>query len=82
MPMFMRTKRLHEAISLGAVFSVPLLEQTGLGQDSPGTTRTDGNNVPIKHHERQPPIPFQGMIERKPDDGLLLPGLQPEVTRD
>ena len=82
MPMFMRTKRLHEAISLGAVFSVPLLEQTGLGQYPPGAARTDGNNIPVKHHERQPTIPFQGMIERKPDDSLPLPGLQPKVTRD
>lgn len=82
MPMVMGTKRLHEAGALGAVFSVPLLEQTSLGQDPPGAARADGNDIPVKHHERQPPVAFQGMIERKPDNGLPLPGLQSEITRN
>ena len=75
MPMFMRTKRLHKTVSLGALLPVPLLEQTGLGQDSPGTARTDGHNILVKHHEGQPPVALQGVIERKPDDCLPFPGL-------
>jgi hypothetical protein len=39
-------------------------------------------NVPVQHHERQPPVSFQRILMVKADDGFLLPILQPKVARD
>ncbi|MGC2273063.1 MAG: hypothetical protein WA539_13870, partial [Candidatus Sulfotelmatobacter sp.] len=49
-------------------------------QHSPNTRRTDGHNVTVEHHERQPPIAFQRVLQMEPDDCFFLPRLQPEIA--
>jgi len=49
-------------------------------QHSPNTRRTDGHNVSVEHHERQPPIAFQRVLQVELDDRFFLPRLQPEIT--
>src|SRR5262249_46885715 len=41
--------------------------------------RADRHDVSIQHHERQPPVALQRVLQVEPDDGLLLPVLQPEI---
>ena len=49
-------------------------------QPPPNARRTDGHNVSVEHHERQPPIALQRVLQMKPDDCFFLPRLQPEIT--
>src|SRR5205807_10046694 len=42
--------------------------------------RAHRDNVGIQHHERQPPVAFQRILQMEADDGLLLPILQPEIA--
>lgn len=42
----------------------------------------NGDNVAVKHHERQPAIPFKGIVQAEADDGLPFPIFQPEILRD
>jgi hypothetical protein len=35
----------------------------------------------VEHHEGQPAIPFEGILQIKPDDLLPLPIFQPKVPR-
>ena len=37
-------------------------------------------NVGVKHHERQPPIAFQRVLQVEIDDRVFLPRLQPEIA--
>jgi hypothetical protein len=50
-----------------------------LAEHSPHAGRADRHDVGIQHHERQPPVAFQRVLQVEPDDGLFLPLLQPEV---
>src|SRR5258708_1794598 len=40
----------------------------------------DRHDVGIEHHERQPPVAVQWVFQVEPNDGLLLPLLQPEIS--
>ena len=82
MPMLVRQKWLNEAGSLFADFLVPLIQKPGLGKNAPSAGRAYGNDILVKHHEREPPVAFQRVIVIKSDDGLPLPVFQPEVARD
>src|SRR6202011_2167823 len=44
------------------------------------TRRTDDHNVSVEHHERQPPITFQRVLQMELDDCFFLPRFQPEIT--
>src|SRR5215471_6967338 len=41
--------------------------------------KTHRHNVGVQHHESQPPVALQWILQVESDDGLLLPILQPEV---
>jgi hypothetical protein len=58
MPMVMGLERLHKAGPLEAFLPVPFLKQPGLAKNSPGAAGADGNDILVKQHERQPPIPL------------------------
>ena len=45
------------------------------------TRRADGHHIVIEHHERQPPIAFEGMFVVEVEDGLFLPIFQSLVPR-
>jgi len=42
----------------------------------------DGYNVGVQHHERQTPIAFLRVLGVEPDDRLLLPLIEPPITRN
>src|SRR5271170_7333343 len=81
-PVLMRTRRLLETGPLARRLSLPPREQSGSLQHPPNAGWTDGHNVGIQHHERQPPIAFQRILQMEPDDRLFLPRLQPKITRN
>jgi len=82
MPVFMRHQRLDEPGSLERLLAIPLLEQFRLSKDAPSGGRADGDDVLVEHHEGQTAIPFEGILEVKPDDLLPLPIFQPKISRD
>jgi hypothetical protein len=82
MPVFMRHQRLDEPGSLERLLAIPLLEQFRLSKDAPSCGRADGDDVLVEHHEGQTAIPFEGILEVKPDDLLPLPIFQPKISRD
>jgi hypothetical protein len=49
-------------------------------QHPPHARRTDRHNVSVQHHERQPPIAFQRILQMEIDDRFFLPQLQPEIA--
>ena len=51
-----------------------------MAENAPHAGRTDRHDVGIEHHERQPPVTFQWVLQVEPDDGLFLPVLQPEIA--
>ena len=73
MPVFMRLQRLDKTSSLERLLAIPLLEQFRLSKDAPSGGRADGDDVLVEHHEGQTAIPFEGIVEVKPDDLLPLP---------
>ena len=73
-------KRLHEACPFLGRRRPPSIEASGILEHAVSTGRTDGDDVVIEHHERQPAVAFQGMAVMEVEDGLLLPGLQPIVA--
>ena len=76
----MSCQRLHEARALLRRFAGPLRQQSSLAEYSPHAGRADRHNVGIEHHERQPPVAFQRVLQMEPDDSLLLTLLQPEIA--
>ena len=82
MPVFVRHQRLDESGPLERLLAIPLLEQFRLNKDAPRGRRTDGDDVLVEHHEGQTAIPFEGILEVKPDDLLPLPIFQPKISRD
>ena len=76
----MRRQRLLEARALLRRLAVPLRQQSRLPQHPPDAGRTHRHDVGIQHHERQPPVAFQRVLQMEADDGLLLPILQPEIA--
>jgi hypothetical protein len=79
-PVLMRMRRLLEPRTLARRLSLPSREQSGSLQYPPNAGRTHGHNVRIQHHERQPPITFQRILQMETDDRFFLPRLQPEIT--
>jgi len=82
MPVFMRFERLDEAGSFEAFLGIPFLKQSRLRKNTPGAGGTDGDNVLIQHHEGQSPVSFEWIFQSGLDDGIPLPGFEPEITRD
>jgi hypothetical protein len=78
----MRPGGLLEAFSFLGSWSVPSLQQPRGLQHPMGRTRANRHKTGIQHHESQPAVPFGGMTQEKGDDGLLLPWLQPDVSRN
>ncbi|HUI45691.1 MAG TPA: hypothetical protein VL122_06905 [Nitrospirota bacterium] len=82
MPVLMRQKRLDKAGSLFADFLVPLIQKHGLRKNTPGAGWAYGNDILVKHHERELPVAFHRVIVIKSDDGLPFPVFKPEVSRN
>jgi hypothetical protein len=59
---------------------VPLTQQRRPIQHPPPAGQTHRHDVGVQHHERQPPIAFQRILQVERNDRLLLPILQPEVS--
>src|SRR5437588_4045913 len=55
---------------------------TRLLQYPPNAGGADRHDVSVQHHKRQSPIAFQGMFPVEADNRLLLPGREPEITRN
>ena len=79
-PMLMRMRWLFETSPLARRLALPRRQQSGSLQYSPKARRTYGHNVRIQHHERQPPVPFQRILQMETDDRFFLPRLQPLIT--
>src|ERR1019366_7604356 len=60
-------------------FPLPSRQPPRLPQHPPHAGRAHCHHVLIQHHERQPPVAFQRILQMKIDDRLLLPLLQPKV---
>jgi len=59
--------------------TVPLPQQPRPIQHTPHAGRTHRHDVGIQHHERQPPVAFQRILQVERKDRLPLPILQPKV---
>ena len=79
MPMLMRLGRLLETAPFARSLAFPFPQQSGLPQDPPHARRAYGHDVLVQHHERQPPISFQRIVQMEVDDRPLFPLLQPKV---
>ena len=82
MPVLMRYQGLQEALALTAAFGVPAFHQTGGAQHAVDAAGAEGNDILVKHHKGQATVAFQGIVQVKLDDCLLLPVFEPEVTGD
>lgn len=80
MPVLMRLQRLHEARSFEGLLAVPLLQQALFFEHTIRARRADGDDILVKHHERQPAIPFKRMIQVEFDDFLTFPVFEPKIT--
>ncbi len=79
MPMLMRPRRLFKAGPFLRGIPVPLPQQSRSTQHPPHAGRTHRHDVGVQHHERQPPIAFQRILQVERNDRLFLPILQPKV---
>src|SRR5215831_13397678 len=77
--MLMHRQWLLKARALFRRLTVPLRQQSRLPQHPPDGGRTHRHNVGVQHHESQPPVALQWILQVESDDGLLLPILQPEI---
>src|ERR1017187_4567 len=82
MPMLLRSKWLFKPRPLARRLALPPREQSGLLQHPPNARRTNGHNVGVEHHERQPSIAFQRILQVECDNGFFLPLRQPEIARN
>src|SRR6516225_6298703 len=80
MPMLVWLRRLVKTRPFLRGLSVPLPQQPRPTQHSPHAGRTHRHDVGVQHHERQPPIAFQWILQVERNDRLLLPILQPKVS--
>src|SRR5437588_5050711 len=81
-PMLVGMRGLLETSTLARRLTLPSREQPGLLQYPPNAGGADRHDVSVQHHKRQSPIAFQGMFPVEADDRLLLPGREPEITRN
>src|SRR5450756_977603 len=79
MPVLVRLGRLFKPRPLARRLAFPARKQSRLFQHAPYARRADRHHLSIQHHERQPPIPFQRILQMETDDGFLLPRRQPEI---
>ena len=79
MPMLMRLRRLLEAGPFLRGLPVPLAQQSRPAQHAPYAGRTHRHDIGVQHHEGQPPVALQRVLQMERDDRLLLPLLQPKV---
>src|SRR5208283_5447937 len=79
-PVLVGMRPLLKTGPLARRLSLPPREQSGSLQHPPNAGGTHGHNVGIQHHERQPPISFQRILQMESDDCLFLPRLPPEST--
>ena len=79
MPMLMRLGRLLEAGPFLGRLRIPLAQQSRPAQHPPHTGRTHRHDVGVQHHEGQPPVALQRVLQMEIDDCLLFPILQPKV---
>ena len=82
MPVFVRTKRLHEAASFFTGLLIPPVQQPCLRKNSPCAGGAYRDDIAVQHHVGKPPISFKWIVNAKPDDGFPLPLFQPEITWD
>src|SRR6267143_715474 len=79
-PVSVGLRRLLKPRPFARGLALPSRQQSRLLQHSPYARRTHRHDLCIQHHERQPPIALQGILQMKTDDGFLLPRLQPEIA--
>ncbi len=79
MPMLMRLERLLKSGPFARRLCFPPGQHSCLLQHAPNARRTDRHNVSVEHHERQPPIALQRILQVEINDRFLLP-LQPEIA--
>jgi len=80
MPMLVRLRRLVKAGPFLRGLPVPLLQQSRPTQHPPHAGRTHRHDVGVQHHERQPPVALQRILQVERNDLPLLPILQPKVS--
>lgn len=68
-PVLVRLQRLLETAPLARRLTFAVRQQSRLFQHTPYAGRTHGHDVRIDHHERQPPITFQRILQMEADDG-------------
>ena len=73
MPMLMRLEWLLKAGPLARRLDFPPRQESRLFQHPPNARRTHCHNVSVQHHERQPSIAFQRILQMEIDDSFLLP---------
>src|SRR5207245_3742002 len=79
MPMLVRLWWLLKAGSFARRLTLPSGEQPCLLKNPPDARWADSHDIRVQHHERQPTVAFQRMVQIIADDGLFLPRLQPEI---
>lgn len=82
MPMLVRLRRLFKTGPFLRGLPVPLPQQSRSAQHLPHAGRTHRHDVGVQHHEREPPVAFQRILQVERNDRLLLPILQPKVPRN
>src|SRR6185437_10547837 len=81
-PVLVGPQRLHETRPLLRRRQPTSIEAPRVPEHAVGTGGTDGDDIIVEHHERQPPIAFQRMAVLVVQDDLFLPALQPRVAGD
>src|ERR1022692_2051879 len=79
MPMLMRLRWLFKAGAFLRWLPLPFPQQPRFPQYPPHARRTHRHDVGVQHHERQPPIALQRILQMEIDDCLLFPILEPKV---
>jgi hypothetical protein len=79
MPMLVRLGRLFKPGAFLRGLPVPLPQQSCPTEHPPHAGRTHRHDVGVQHHERQPPVALQRILQVERNDRLLLPLLQPKV---
>jgi len=80
--MVMGPEWLHKAGSLETFLPAPFLQQPCLAKNPPGAAGADGNDILVKQHVRQAPIPLKRIIHSKLNDRFPFPRFKPEISRD
>jgi hypothetical protein len=81
-PVFMRLEGLLKAGSFLRGLTVESIHHAGFAKNAVNRRGTDSHDASIQHHERQPPVAFQGMAAVEVQDRFLLPIFEPEISRD